>query len=160
MLSDRSAMMGGFQSILRAQPGAGPPVAAKAARRPPSAWLRTALLLSLVAPGPGDAASPAREADPDARPLVVTAVSRLEQPLERSAAGIDEPRLDAPDARVSTSPDVIPTARSAIRPPTLQTSADDHLPPLTRAATRQRVESISPVPWLAQFGPVSLEQRE
>ena len=160
MLSDRSAMMGGFQSIFQAHPGARSRVAAKAARTPPPAWLRTALLFSLVAPVPADAASPAREAGPDARPLVVTTVSRLEQPLERSAAGIDEPRPDAPDARVSTSPDVIPTTRHSIRPAASHTHAEDRLPPLTRAATRQRVESISPVPWLAQFGPVSLEQRE
>ncbi len=149
-----------FESILGAQSDSSPPVVAKAARGSAAAFLRAALLLGLVAAGPADSAGPAHDGGPDARPIAVTAVARLERPLERSAAGSDAPRSDAPDARVSTSPDVIPAARVSIRPTTQPTSADDQLPPLTRAATRQRVESISPLPWLARFGPVSLERRE
>ena len=32
--------------------------------------------------------------------------------------------------------------------------------PLTRAAARQRVETVSPLPWLSRFGPVVVEQAE
>ncbi len=32
--------------------------------------------------------------------------------------------------------------------------------PLTRAAARQRIETLSPLPWLSRFGPVVVEQAE
>jgi hypothetical protein len=61
--------------------------------------------------------------------------------------------------RVSTSPEE-DTARATppqARPHAAQT---ENAIPLTRAAARRRVEKISPAPWLARFGPVSLERRE
>lgn len=67
---------------------------------------------------------------------------------------------EATDARVSTSPETNEAAPSPARPASVLANGAAAPPPLTRAAARQRVESISPVPWLARFGPVSLEHRE
>jgi hypothetical protein len=67
---------------------------------------------------------------------------------------------EAPDARVSTSPETNAATPATSRPASALAIAADAPPPLTRAAARQRVESISPLPWLARFGPVSLEHRE
>ncbi|MEZ4282746.1 MAG: hypothetical protein R3F21_24375 [Myxococcota bacterium] len=154
--------MGGFQSIQAARPGAGE--APLAPSRRVRAWLRAGLLLGLVAAGPADSASPGAGPGVEERPLVVTAVARIDRPSlraegRRAARAADAP-APLPGARVSTSPEASGPSPFAIEPPTPRTSDDDGLPPLTRAATRRRVESISPVPWLARFGPVSLERHE
>jgi hypothetical protein len=157
-------MMGGFQSIRSKRLDASEAPSARA--RGVRAWLRAAPLLVLVAAGRADSASPAAAPLPEARPLRVLEVARIDRPIGRAdaqaAARIADAPTSPPDARVSTSPDPSTPAQSAIHPPTpgATASEDDGLPPLTRAATRRRIESISPVPWLARFGPVSLEQRE
>ncbi len=159
-------MLGGFQSIQAGRTGTGPKPTAESLRSAP-AWLRAALLLTLIAAGPAESAAPALEPLPAARPLVVTAAARLDLldlPPRPSDARTDARRADAadsmPDARVAASPDASEPSPTAISTPTPRQSEDDDLPPLTRAATRRRVESISPLPWLARFGPVSLEQHE
>ena len=80
--------------------------------------------------------------------------ARSEESAPERAVGLDE------RVRVSTSPDQeAPTAAvdtsSARRRP-----GADGATPLTRAAARQRVQTISPAPWLAGFGAVSVELRE
>ncbi len=61
--------------------------------------------------------------------------------------------------RVSTSPDENSGRATATqaRPQAVET---ENATPLTRAAARKRIEKISPGPWLARFGPVSVERRE
>ena len=49
----------------------------------------------------------------------------------------------------------IPTANT-----TPSTPGTPNVPPLTRAATRLRIEEMSPVRWLANYGIVSIGQRE
>ncbi len=83
-------------------------------------------------------------------------------PLVLPAGPVAAGPAETAHARVSTSPDE--HAATAIAPPPSPlagVASDGEDPtPLTRAAARRRVESISPVPWLARFGPVSLERRE
>jgi hypothetical protein len=61
--------------------------------------------------------------------------------------------------RVSTSPD---ENTATATPPQAhpRTAETENAIPLTRAAARRRIEKITPVPWLARFGPVALERRE
>jgi hypothetical protein len=67
---------------------------------------------------------------------------------------------DSPSPRrVSTSPDEN-TALASPPPASPQSGDAGNAIPLTRAAARRRVETISPVAWLTRFGPVSLERRE
>lgn len=100
-----------------------------------------------------------------------------------SADSIDRPASSSPDAieravipsaggpiakqRVSTSPDVpgsasnvrvASTAVPATAPGQPMRVRDDSLP-LTRAATRQRVESMSPRRWLLHYGDVRVHDR-
>jgi hypothetical protein len=64
----------------------------------------------------------------------------------------------APKALVSTSPDVHSSAIAvADRPRPMQVIEDE--PPLTRAAARQRIETMSPTRWLERFGPVTVDRR-
>jgi hypothetical protein len=128
--SDRKSMMGGFQSITATKTCAA--LVGSTGRLAVTA-LAAALLGTVVL-----AVAPAAEAAESAKP-----------------AG----RAPTAHARVSMSPDGHgPTDQ----PPQATPPAGDGLDalPLTRAAARRRVESISPVPWLAHFGPVSLERRE
>ena len=67
---------------------------------------------------------------------------------------------DRAEARVSTSPEATVSGTDvAGRPSGPDPALAAEPPPLTRAAARRRVETISPVPWLARFGPVALERR-
>jgi hypothetical protein len=80
--------------------------------------------------------------------------ARSEGSAPERAVELDEP------VRVSTSPDqqtpnAVADTSSARRRP-----GADGTAPLTRAAARQRVQTISPAPWLAGFGAVSVELRE
>lgn len=68
------------------------------------------------------------------------------------------PRAGAPERAVSTSPDARPVV--ALRgPSTAGVSTADGLP-LTRAADRQRIESISPIDWLSRYGAVEIGRVE
>ena len=69
-------------------------------------------------------------------------------------------RSAAADARVSMSPDANEAAVSPAPPSSPLAEDSSDTTPLTRAAARRRVESISPVHWLTRFGPVSLERHE
>lgn len=75
-----------------------------------------------------------------------------------AAAEASDDRLAAADPRVSMSPEQA-AATTSSSPSTAPQAESALEPPLTRAAARRRVETISPVPWLARFGPVSLEGR-
>ncbi|MFO0689880.1 MAG: hypothetical protein U0900_14380 [Myxococcota bacterium] len=61
--------------------------------------------------------------------------------------------------RVSTSPEDHPPASAATARPARPMRVVEDEPPLTRAAARQRVESMSPAQWLERFGPVVIERR-
>jgi hypothetical protein len=63
-----------------------------------------------------------------------------------------------PDRSVSTSPTGLPGPGSANVGPPAALASDD--PPLTRAATQQRIEEMSPIHWLSRFGKVSIERRD
>jgi hypothetical protein len=69
----------------------------------------------------------------------------------------DTPEIE-PDRSVSTSP----TAATAAGSSTAESSAStpSSAPPLTRAATRRRIDEMSPAGWLSQFGRVSIGRRE
>ena len=67
----------------------------------------------------------------------------------------------AREARVSTSPeDHAARTAPAARPTRPMRVVDDEGPPLTRAAARRRVESMTPARWLEHFGPVTVERRK
>lgn len=78
--------------------------------------------------------------------------------LANAAPSLADPAEIRSDPPVSTSP----TERTkhgpadAARTDTL--SIDD--PPLTRAATQRRIDEMSPVLWLAQFGRVTVDPRQ
>lgn len=78
--------------------------------------------------------------------------------LANAAPSLADPAEIHSDPPVSTSP----TERTkhgpadAARTDTL--SIDD--PPLTRAATQRRIDEMSPVLWLAQFGRVTVDPRQ
>lgn len=80
--------------------------------------------------------------------------------------GGTDSRAPAPGAgptraeRVSTSPEAHPVGSSATTRPARPMRVIEDEPPLTRAAARQRVESMSPAQWLERFGPVVVERRE
>lgn len=89
-------------------------------------------------------------------PLAVAAACLIAAALVAGPAAADRP-----EARVSRGPEPIATrAGGSVEAAAPDAAPAAERPPLTRAAARQRVETISPVPWLARFGPVSLEQRE
>jgi len=88
----------------------------------------------------------------------VVALLALAGPIGAAAAENAGPQ--AADARVSMSPEEASATNSPAAPSTQSTPKSADAPPLTRAAARQRVETISPVPWLARFGPVSLKNHE
>jgi hypothetical protein len=126
-------MMGGFQSnSRRGQTGS--------AAAP---WLLAGLLL----------AGPAASGQPGERPVETPG-----PPAAGAAREVDD--TGAMEARVSTSPESDSAQARATTDPSATARPADDPPPLTRAAARRRVETISPVPWLARFGPVSLERRE
>jgi len=66
----------------------------------------------------------------------------------------DVPIADAPRAEspVSMSPSSAPNA--ALANETSDAAISQQPRPLTRAATQQRIDDMSPVGWLASFGPV------
>jgi hypothetical protein len=66
-----------------------------------------------------------------------------------------------PKPRVSTSPETMPEApnRMASELDRPRRVVDDG-PPLTRAATRERLARMSPTHWLAHFGDVSIERHD
>lgn len=109
--------------------------------------LAAVFLVGPLAAGPVAAESPSPK---DARPRT-------------EAGAADQPggtRATAAHARVSMSPEEDAAAVSPAPPASARAGESTHATPLTRAAARRRVETISPVPWLARFGPVSLERRE
>ncbi len=59
---------------------------------------------------------------------------------------------------VSTSP--LPANASELATPAKQRPTPPHHRPLTRAASQQRIDSISPLGWLARYGPVDVTRRE
>ena len=99
-------------------------------RRRRSLGLAVALVLLWAAPMAAADASDASEADADA---------------------LDDGRA------VSTSP----MPRAAVQPaaPMAQHPTHPDHPPLTRAAARLQIDSISPRDWLAHFGPVDVTHR-
>jgi hypothetical protein len=95
--------------------------------------LTTALLVLLMAdggPARAEGSAPERVVGPD-----------------RGVPVSMSPESQAPTAAAATD--------SARRRPVAEVAA-----PLTRAAARQRLQTISPAPWLAGFGAVSVELRE
>jgi hypothetical protein len=58
---------------------------------------------------------------------------------------------------VSTSP--LPTHASERAMPATRPPTGPHHRPLTRAASQQRIDSISPLGWLARYGPVDVARR-
>lgn len=79
-------------------------------------------------------------------------------PAAGAARAVDG--AEPPDARVAASPEPDASLAPAPSGPSARANAAEEPPPLTRAAARRRVETISPMPWLVRFGPVSLERRE
>ncbi len=96
----------------------------------------------------------------------VIAAAVLATCLAATSALAETPALERantqPHHAVSTSPN--PPAALAFldgtAPNFSPVSSAPNLPPLTRAATRLRIEEMSPVQWLAQYGNVSIGQRE
>jgi len=111
------------------------------------------------APPPAGRASPSR-----AGPAAAT-ICLLASLLAATVTGAETPSAPAqptasPDLPVSTSPEP-KGAREADRGAPGQTGPGSTRElPLTRAAARQRVESLSPLPWLSRFGPVAVEQAD
>ena len=62
------------------------------------------------------------------------------------------------DSPVSTPP-VVSTVPSSMTPGAEAAAAKSKVRPLTRAAAKQFVETISPVDWLERFGRVEVGQR-
>jgi hypothetical protein len=62
------------------------------------------------------------------------------------------------ESPVSTSPGGL--ARPTATEPEQLAGEDPNDLPLTRAATRRRIESMSPVTWLSSFGPVTVGRTE
>lgn len=65
--------------------------------------------------------------------------------------------------RVGASPERRPAAKTPLDstdPRVRRMQARREAPPLTRAAARQHVESISPARWLEGFGSITVERRE
>ena len=157
--SDRSLMLGGFQFR-----SSGPTTGALARRPDTPILARAKHLPTFVASTLASALSAVFMVGPLAvRPVAAESPVRQDPGVGPAAGAAREPagtRSAAADARVSMSPEenalmVSPApASSAIA----GDSADET--PLTRAAARRRVETISPVRWLSRFGPVSLERRE
>jgi hypothetical protein len=74
------------------------------------------------------------------------------------ASGLADPSQTLSDESVSTRPtDVHQTAavHKASDP-----DSTPHVPALTRAAARQRIDEMSPAEWLSQFGHVAIGHRE
>ena len=169
--SDRSFMLGGFQfgpngpstGALERRPGPrlGTPVSdaqprASAKRLP--ACVASTLASALAAVCMVGMVGPVA-----ARPVAAESPVRQDPPVGPAAGAAREPartRSAAADARVSMSPEE--NAATVPLAPASSAHAGNSVDtaPLTRAASRRRVETISPVPWLSRFGPVSLEHRE
>lgn len=64
------------------------------------------------------------------------------------------------EARVSTSPEDHALSNAPAERPARPMRVLEDEPPLTRAAARQRVETMSPARWLERFGPVTVERHE
>ena len=77
--------------------------------------------------------------------------------LLAGAAFADEPASEAPgsiEAAVSMSP--APFEGDSDRTNASRVQPSPHPLPLTRAATQQHIDDMSPVGWLASFGPVTV----
>lgn len=137
-------MVGGFQSNRRT--GRGPASGSSRSTHPPLPALRTVAAFAVGAAVLAIAA------------LLSLASTASAEPPERSG----EQRMQSErKPRVSMSPEALPATTShptATLDPTRRTP--DEEPPLTRAATRQRVDRMSPTRWLAHYGDVSIERRE
>lgn len=129
-------MMGGFQSNSPAKLGAPP-----ATQPGPGAAIARAaacggVALALLAAPIGSATA---ETGPVATPVIAEPTG---------------------EARVSTSPEDHASSTAPALRPARPMRVRSNEPPLTRAAARQRVETMSPARWLERFGPVVVERSE
>ena len=85
------------------------------------------------------------------------AILALALPLAPATATGD-PQTPTPERAVSMSPEESGLADLESGPARRTPSQDD--PPLTRAAAHERVEAMSPLLWLARYGPVSIGRRD
>lgn len=166
-------MLGVFQFTSRAKAGRRDARPTRASARPVgdragsiAAGLIAAALLAAPS-GPVRAGATAdrgvgegtRQAGHAAETAAVTTPSFPRSPDE---ASLPSGTLEAAgsEARVSTSPEGPSNARPpGGRVPRAMRVLDDD-PPLTRAAARLRVETMSPARWLEHYGPVTVERRE
>lgn len=98
------------------------------------------------------------------RPVATTALllaSLLAVPIASADAPASPVRPTPSGERpVSTSPEPERAVDRDRGAPGRARSASTVGLPLTRAAARQRVETLSPLPWLSRFGPVVVERAE
>jgi hypothetical protein len=79
--------------------------------------------------------------------------------LSAVPSSASDSRARTPERAVSMSPEVLRGSRlePGAAPPKKPTP---HAPPLTRAAVKERVEGMSPLPWLTRYGEISIDRRE
>lgn len=96
--------------------------------------------------------------------MVTTALllaSLLAAPITSADSPVSPARpTPAGDRSVSTSPESERTVDWDRGAAGRAGAASKPGPPLTRAAARQRIETLSPLPWLSRFGPVVVEQAD
>jgi len=80
--------------------------------------------------------------------VLVAGAALAEDALPTDAPASDPPQAEAP---VSMSPSLF---EDAVQSFDSEATVSAHPLPLTRAAAKQRVNEMSPVGWLASFGPV------
>lgn len=90
--------------------------------------------------------------------IVMVLISLLGASPGFAESGPSDPARSEPDRSVSTSP----TASTTNASPTATDSGliVHDAPPLTRAATKRRIDEMSPMQWLSHFGAVSIAGRE
>ena len=75
-----------------------------------------------------------------------------------AASSFAETGEGVPESSVSTSPTDLAKRDSVDAKPRAALSTDG--PPLTRAASKLRIDEMSPTRWLSRFGRVSIDHRE
>jgi hypothetical protein len=93
---------------------------------------------------------PGRPAGGSIATLLALGLLCLATPIWAADEGADEKPVSTSPMTTHSSKGDAHRARSRARTPT---------PPLTRAAARRQVETISPVDWLARYGHVDIERR-
>ncbi|MBK7949028.1 MAG: hypothetical protein IPK00_09840 [Deltaproteobacteria bacterium] len=129
-------MMGGFKSNFPATGGA------SATRQPGP---RAAIALAAACGG-----------------IALALLATTAGPVAAETGPMATPAIPGPtgEARVSTSPEEHTSSTAPALRPSRPMRVLSNEPPLTRAAARQRVETMSPARWLERFGPVVVERHE